>query len=54
MPVVMGQVSQLGNSELSARFLFSSISGFDSSPLALYPVEGGGGALHVLWCSGGP
>merc|ERR1719425_45854 len=30
-------------------------AGFDSSsPLALYPVKGGGGALHALWGGGGP
>ena len=40
--------------QLLAGILFSSISGFVSSLLALYPVEGGGGAplaagVHALW-----
>ena len=53
MPVVLGQVSRLGNSELGFYFQVFQVLSLLLSLYIKLKVEGGAG-VHALWGVGGP
>ena len=53
MPVVLGQVSRLGNSELGFYFQVFQVLSLLLSLYINLKVEGGAG-VHALWGVGGP